>query len=82
LEARSGLEFINAIKKAPAASLEYHVSRGDFAKWLREVLEDYDAAVAVEGLKELRGEALRAKLLEILENRVNTAMRTLQLANS
>lgn len=82
LEARSGLEFISAIRKAPVASLEYHVSRGDFAKWLREVLEDYDAAVAVEGLKELRGEALRAKLLEILENRVNTAMRTLQLANS
>lgn len=78
LKARSGLELVKLLKKAPSASVEYHVYGGHVAKWLREVVGDAAAAEAVEGLRGLRGEELRAKLLEVLEDRVSSALGNLR----
>jgi alpha-amylase len=64
--ARSGLDLLEAIKRVPAASLEFHVERGHLAGWLRSALGDPEAASAVEALRGLKGEELRERLLAAL----------------
>jgi len=58
--------FLEAVKRVPAASLEFHVERGHLAEWLRSALGDPEAASAVEALRGLKGEELRERLLAAL----------------
>jgi predicted transcriptional regulator len=62
-------EFYSFIKQVSADSLEFHLYRGDFENWLREVLKDSDLAAAVGNLKvdELKGETLRKELLRAID---------------
>jgi hypothetical protein len=50
-------------------SLEFHLYRGDFENWLREVCKDSELAEAVGNLKadNLKGEELRKALLRIID---------------
>jgi alpha-amylase len=65
-------EFSAALSTAPAHSLQYHVERGDFARWLRHVLRDKALATQIEGLakERLRGEQLRKRLVSMVTSRV------------
>lgn len=66
LLARSLQEFYGIVKTIDLASLEFHVQRGDFEKWIREVLSDEELGdeIAELRVKGLSGDALRDKLCE------------------
>jgi hypothetical protein len=51
--------------------LTYHFQRGDFGRWIRDVLHDETLARWVDRLQtvDLSGEALRLALLDTLEQR-------------
>ncbi len=57
-------EFMEKINEVNVKSLEFHLYRGDFEKWINEVLEDTVLAEEIGKLKEanLTGESLRNQL--------------------
>ncbi len=72
-------EFREAIRDVPADSLEYHLSRGDFGRWLTAVLHDEELARRVHKLNNrgLTGEALREALREVVVQRYDELDRLL-----
>jgi len=64
---------MGALEKANIDSLEYHARRGDLSDWARGSLGDVDLAKRLEGVKGLRGEGLRAALLEAVGMAASTA---------
>ena len=69
--AQSLEEFYRFTKQVVTDSLEFHLYRGDFENWLREVLKDGELAEAVGNLKAdgLKGEDLRKALLKAIDAR-------------
>ena len=67
--AKSIAEFYNALVQANAESLEFHLYRGDFGNWFKEVLKDHEVTDELDRLKTegLKGEELRARLLKELD---------------
>ena len=57
-------EFMDKINGVNVKSLEFHLYRGDFEKWVNEVLQDAELAVEVRKLQKfnLTGDALRNQL--------------------
>ena len=53
--ARTLEEFDRALASVPTASLQYHVARGDFSRWVRNVLADADLAAGLAKLEALSG---------------------------
>jgi len=73
----SGLkEFGSLLKTVEVASLEFHLKRGDFEKWV-QMLGDADLANSLVRLREggLSGEKLRAELVRIVQTRVRQLQR-------
>jgi hypothetical protein len=71
-EAASLFEFKELLPRLPLASLEYHQTRGDFTRWIREALGDETLAAQLEKLahrEPINGEALRQALLERVTDR-------------
>lgn len=66
LVAYSLKDFYEIIGTVDVESLEFHVQRGDFENWIREILLDEDLAdeVAEAGSGGTLGEALRSRLCE------------------
>jgi predicted transcriptional regulator len=64
-------EFYRLAKQVCSDALEFHLYRGDFENWLRDVVEDRDLALDVSGLRVegLRGEELRKGLLRVIDCR-------------
>jgi DNA-binding Lrp family transcriptional regulator len=62
-------EFYRQIKQVCSDSLEFHLYRGDFESWLRDVCKDEALAKAFGTLKseELKGEDLRKELLKAID---------------
>jgi hypothetical protein len=62
-------EFYSCIEQVSVDSLEFHLYRGDFENWLKEVCNDPELANDVGNLKTcgLKGEDLRKKLLEMID---------------
>jgi predicted transcriptional regulator len=62
-------EFYRTIKQVCSDSLEFHLYRGDFEKWLQEVCKDEDLAKAFRTLEaeELKREDLRKALLQAID---------------
>ena len=60
-------EFLRKIQEVNAKSLEFHLQRGDFEKWIRDVLGYEELANEVGKLRNLNltGEPLRKELYEI-----------------
>jgi hypothetical protein len=69
--AQSLAEFYRFTKQVIADSLEFHLYRGDFENWLKEVCRDSELAADVGNLKadELKGEALRNAMLKAIDSR-------------
>lgn len=69
--ARSLEEFCRLTKQVNYDSLEFHLYRGDFEKWLKEVQSDPVTAEEVDHLKEsgFKGESLRKELWKILDTK-------------
>ena len=65
-----GLEdFDEKIKSIPSSSLEFHMNRGDFSKWVEDTLGDIKLARAIKRIK-TRGEDLRRELISTVEKRI------------
>jgi hypothetical protein len=64
ISASSLKEFMEKIKEVNVKSLEFHLYRGDFEKWINEVIEDAVLADEIRKLKTLNltGEKLRNQL--------------------
>jgi len=64
-------EFTEKINKVNMKSLEFHLYRGDFEKWITEVLEDKRLAEDISRLQKtnLLGEHLRNQLYAIVSKR-------------
>jgi len=77
--ARSLEELTEAIQKTEARSLRFHLARGDFKIWIRD-LGDPELALAVDGLKrfELEDEELRRRILSCLRDRVEEMKRIIE----
>ena len=71
-------DFREKVERVDVKSLEFHVPRMDVEKWIRDVLGDRELADEVERLRNLglKGEALRHRLLEMLDSRIKTLTST------
>ncbi|MFP3985532.1 MAG: DUF5752 family protein [Candidatus Bathyarchaeia archaeon] len=65
-------EFVKAISKVPVQSIQYHVERGDFGRWLSQVLGDKKLAEKTVFIakEKLKGEKLRKRLVAVVEARL------------
>jgi hypothetical protein len=72
-EAASLLEFRQALASLPVDSLLYHHGRSDFARWVREALDDAELAEQLRRLdgRQWEGEALREALVAQVTERFN-----------
>jgi hypothetical protein len=64
-------DFLRKIKEVYAKSIEFHLYREDFEKWVTETLEDKELAQEIQKLRKqkLTGEFLREKLHAIVSKR-------------
>ena len=64
-------DFLTSIKHVKAKSLSFHVERGDFKKWVLDVLKDKKLAKEIGRIKKqkLRGRALRTRLYRVVSKR-------------
>lgn len=64
ISASSLKEFMEKISEVNVKSLEFHLYRGDFEKWIAEVLQDTDLAGEIKRLQKLSltGNSLRDQL--------------------
>ncbi len=69
--AQSLEEFYRYIKQVTSDSLEFHLYRGDFENWLREVCKDTELAKVVGSFKAdaLKGEELRKAFLKAIDEK-------------
>jgi len=60
---------LEAFSKVETQSLEFHLYRRDFERWIRDVVQAPALAESIAGLRkqELRGEMLRQRLLSVIE---------------
>jgi predicted transcriptional regulator len=67
--AESLKQFYEDIKQVNVESIEFHLYRGDFGNWFKEVFKDPEFTNELDRLKTngLRGEDLRAELLKVLD---------------
>lgn len=65
-------EFMEKINEVNVKSLEFHLYRGDFEKWISEVLQDEELAVEVRKLQKFNstGDALRNQLYVTVSRRL------------
>jgi hypothetical protein len=65
-------DFGEKVKKVDVRSLEFHISRGDMEKWIRDVLGDERLAQEIESLRwfRLSGEPLRTRILTVIDARI------------
>jgi len=68
-------DFCNKIKKVPPKSLAFHMKRGDFENWVREVIGDPELSRRIAGLKEkkkarTKEAAIRSKLQSTIKDRI------------
>jgi len=82
VSAASLKEFVERINEVNVKSLEFHLYRGDFEKWIAETLEDKELAEDIRKLQKisLTGDALRNQLWLTVSrhyrNLVNRSMRS------
>lgn len=72
-------DFERKIKEVDIKSIEFHLYREDFEKWVTETLEDKELAQEIKNLQKqnLTGESLRQKLHAIVSKRYDQLKRML-----
>lgn len=75
-------KFMGKISEVNVKSLEFHFYRGDFEKWIAEVLEDKELAEEIRKLQEhsLTGDELRIRLYTTVSNRYNNLTSQLNIS--
>lgn len=71
-------EFMEKINGVNVKSLEFHLYRGDFEKWITEVLQDESLAMELRKIQRfnLTGDALRSQLGAVVSRRLKQLMNT------
>jgi len=69
--ATSIFDFAEQLKKISLQSLEFHTKRGDFSKWLKDVIKDDTLSAEFEKMRSssLTGEKLRTRLVSTVDKR-------------
>ena len=64
-------DFLKKIKHINIKSIEFHFYRGDFEKWISEIIGDKELAEQIKKLKDQKptGEKLRNQLYQIISKR-------------
>jgi hypothetical protein len=64
-------EFLERIKEIDIKSLDFHLCRGDFEKWIAEILEDKELAEEILDLRDITPtrDVLRKRLVTIVSKR-------------
>ena len=71
-------EFEMKIQIVPAASIDFHLDRGDFQKWIEDTLGDTELARRIISLKlTMPAEDLRREILAIVQTRISELRREL-----
>ena len=72
ISASSLKEFMEKIGEVNVKSLEFHLYRGDFEKWISEVIEDSELAREVKILRKFNfsGETLKKQLFVTVSRRL------------
>lgn len=78
--AKSLVEFSDYLKTIDIRSIEFHLPRGDFENWIKEVLSDVYLSAKIAELKKLglKGEELRKKIYETVKARYDELSRIVQ----
>lgn len=65
-------EFMERTRDVDVKSLEFHLARGDFEKWMDEVLQDKELAGDIRRMQKsnVSGEVLRNQLTQIVSRRI------------
>ena len=65
-------EFLEKIREIEIKSLEFHLCRGDFEKWIAEILEDKELAEEILNLRDIMPtrDVLRKRLVTIVSKRL------------
>ncbi len=72
ISARSLEDFYGKISIVPSKSLEFHLIRGDFERWVREVLGDSRLADMIGSIdRSLKNKKLRTMLKMKIRRRIN-----------
>lgn len=71
LTARSGVEFLADVERAPIAVIESYAKSGDFERWFKDVLHDETSSESLRQIREgnYAGEELRSKLVAVIAPR-------------
>ena len=73
-------EFSSVLKTIDINSIQYHIERGDFERWLSQVVGDEKLADQIakvnQSNRKLKGEALRKKVFTITNRRLIQLMKT------
>ncbi len=66
-------DFREKIGKVDVKSLEFHIQRGDFQKWMRDVFGEEELGRDFDSIKRYRltGESLRNRLLRAIDQRIS-----------
>ena len=69
LSANSLMEFYETTKSVDAESLEFHLYRGDFKKWISSVIKDEELSDELDDAQQsdLKGESLRKRIASVIE---------------
>jgi hypothetical protein len=66
------VDLFKKIEGVDVDSVAFHQARGDFKRWIREVLGDAELAMRLDRIsRSLCGEALRAEVLREIKTRMN-----------
>ena len=70
--ATSLLTFALDLESVDILSIRYHIDRGDFQKWIRDIIGDEELARRIDKLDtQTSDENLRRQLIEILQRRLS-----------
>ena len=72
MSASSLSDFKEKAKKVDSKSLEFHLQRGDIAKWFKDVLGEAELAQEFDRLRtsNLYGEVLRTRITRLIDTRI------------
>ncbi|MDI6859100.1 MAG: DUF5752 family protein [Methanocellales archaeon] len=62
-------DFMEKLKTLPLPSVEFHMSRGDFSKWIADTIGDTKLSRTISKIK-AAGEDLRKELIETIRKRI------------
>ena len=74
--AASLADFLGKLDKVPLKSIEFHFERGDFERWIKDILGDEHLAKMISEIdRQNHGEKLRATIRGIVRIRLQQLMR-------